>query len=64
MCTYVDCDPKYADQINIIYTTTIQKLITSAQTWKSKLNGMSVNEIGASVKDGSLNSFLNLVYYT
>lgn len=64
MCTYINCDPKYADQINIIYTTTIQKIITSAQAWKGKLNAMTVAEVGASVNDGSLNSFLNLLYYT
>lgn len=64
MCTYIDCDPIYADQINIIYTTTIEKIITSAQTWKGKLNTMTVDEVGASVKNGSLSSFLNLLYYT
>ena len=64
MCTYINCDQKYADQINIIYTTTIQKIISSAQAWKGKLNEMTVAEVGASVKNGSLSSFIDLVYYT
>jgi hypothetical protein len=30
MCTYVTCDPNFASEVNIIYTTTIQKIIASA----------------------------------
>lgn len=64
MCTYLICDPAYLAQINIIYTTTIQKMIATAQTWKSQLNTINSTSLASLIKNGSLGQFINLIYYT
>lgn len=64
MCTYVSCDPRFASEVNIIYTTTIQKVISSALTLKAQLNSMNVSALRASVTNGTLTGFVDLIYYS
>lgn len=64
MCTYVACDPRFASEVNIIYTTTIQKIISSALTLKSQLNSMNVSTLSTSVRNGTLTRFVDLIYYS
>jgi hypothetical protein len=63
MCTYLACDPNFAGEINIIYTTTIQKLIASALTYKTQLNNMTIPALASSVSNGTMTRFIDLVFY-
>lgn len=64
LCTYVNCDPDFASEVNIIYSTTIQKVLATAVGVKGQLNNMTAGALGAAVRNGSLTRFVDLVYYS
>jgi hypothetical protein len=64
MCSYLSCDPSFASEVNIIYSTTIQKIISSAQVWKGQLNQMNASSLGGVVSNGSMTHFIDLIYYS
>lgn len=63
MCSYLVCDPKFAGEVNIVYTTTIQKLISSALTYKAQLNNMTIPALASAVSNGTMTRFIDLVFY-
>lgn len=63
MCSYLTCDPNFAGEVNIIYTTTIQKLIASALAYKTQLNNMTIPVLASAVSNGTMTHFIDLVFY-
>lgn len=64
MCSYLKCDPQFQEEVNIIYTTTIRKIINSAMIWEAQLNQAAPEDIGGNLINNDMKLFIDLAFYT
>lgn len=64
LCNYTQCDPRFADEINIIYTSTIKKIFTIINGIIEVLDPYDVTTFKQEILKEDMKFKLDLIYYT
>jgi len=78
MCQYISCDPRYANDINIVYSSTVQKMLTYMNTFMNTTLNAKYSDFKTQLTSPTslynidllfycariINDFLNSIYQT
>ena len=63
MCLYIKCDPRYSNDINIVYTATVQKMLQFMNDFVNTSISMSNKDFQTKVTSPNVLYYLDLLFY-